>query len=305
MSEDLDATVRAARRWSDWASPRGLRTDTLPWRLWERAKTLVWDPADLDLSGDATAYAALPELARLGVANLVRGFMIGEEGVTLDVVPLLVAMADEGRIEEVMYLTTFAFEEAKHVDFFRRWVDAVGIDYARLDAAVAERLGTTGEVPGQRQGIFEAELPRVMRRLIGDHSPEAVLDASVTYNQFVEGCLAVAGYRVFDLWFEQFGTLSGLRRGLALVRRDESRHITYGTYLCRRLLAADPDLVEAATARLSQLHRAYEATAAGRAGYGSGDTLGSFGEFLDVQVRRRLALLWRRSPDLDLVPEEV
>jgi hypothetical protein len=27
-----------------YTSPVGFRTDTLPWRLWEKAKQLVWDP---------------------------------------------------------------------------------------------------------------------------------------------------------------------------------------------------------------------------------------------------------------------
>ena len=49
--------------------------------------------------------------------------MVGEESVTLDTLPLSLAVADEGRLEEVVYLSSFALEEAKHVDFFRRWFD--------------------------------------------------------------------------------------------------------------------------------------------------------------------------------------
>lgn len=45
---------------------------------------------------------------------------------TLDLLPLIMTIAKEGRIEEEMYLTTFLFEEAKHMEFFRHALDQVG-----------------------------------------------------------------------------------------------------------------------------------------------------------------------------------
>ena len=62
------------------------------------------------------------------LAGLANGFMVGEEGVTLDIMPLVFAIADEGRAEETLFLTQFAYEEAKHVDFFARWFKAIGAD---------------------------------------------------------------------------------------------------------------------------------------------------------------------------------
>ncbi len=41
-----------------------------------------------------------------------RVFMVGVEAVTLDIVPLLRFMSDQGRLEDTMYLTMFAMEEA-------------------------------------------------------------------------------------------------------------------------------------------------------------------------------------------------
>jgi ribonucleoside-diphosphate reductase beta chain len=293
-----------SRRAADWVSPRGLRQDILPWRLWEKAKKLVWDPADLDFSRDAEDFATMPEEHRYPVIGLARGFMVGEEGVTLDILPLIMATADQGRLEEVMYLTTFAFEEAKHVEFFRRWFDAVGIDLAQAEMAMAERMRARGiepPDPERRQGIFESEVPTTMRALLRDHSPWAFLNAAVTYNQFVEGCLAIAGYRVWARAFAHMGVLPGLRDGLALVQRDESRHIAYGTYLCRRIIAADPGLAEPAVQRLQDLHERYRATApdqgrAGRrpggdAGYGSPTP--TFPDYVAEQVEKRSQLLRR------------
>lgn len=293
-----------SRRATDWSSPKGLRHDILPWRLWEKAKRLVWDPADLDFSGDAADFARLPEEHRLGIIGLARGFMVGEEGVTLDILPLLMATADQGRLEEVMYLTTFAFEEAKHVDFFRRWFDAVGVDLAQAELAMTERMRARGVEPPdpeRRGGIFEFEVPTTMRALLSDHSPWAFLNAAVTYNQFVEGCLAIAGYRSWQEAFTRFGVLPGLRAGLTLVRRDESRHIAYGTYLCRRIIAAQPDLAERAVERLQALYESYQATAfrPRRSGDESsandsyGGRAARFPDFVREQVHQRTLLLRR------------
>jgi ribonucleoside-diphosphate reductase beta chain len=283
------------RCYNDFASPKGLRTDILPWRLWERAKQLAWDPATLDFSQDAKDWAGLPDEQRYMLIGLARGFMIGEEGVTLDILPLVMAMADEGRTEETMYLTTFAFEEAKHIEFFRRWFDAIGVDLNVTDPIMRERMRARGvQVPEPdepRDGLFEMELPRVMRRLLTDRSPEAFLDAGVTYNQFIEGCLAIAGYRVWSGMFDQFGILPGLREGLQFVQRDERRHIAYGTFLCRRIIASHPELFEFAAARMRELGAAVVGPPSGN-GY-AGGVYGPFAETAAKQVERRIAVMER------------
>ncbi|HVL80183.1 MAG TPA: R2-like ligand-binding oxidase [Actinomycetota bacterium] len=296
------------RAYTDWASPKGFRTDILPYRLWERARRLAWDPSDIDFSSDAADWASLPAEHRFMIAGLARGFMIGEESVTLDIMPLAIAVADEGRVEEAMYLTTFAYEEANHTDLFRRWFNAIGFDIEEMDSAFrarAEAAGLPIPAPDEpRTAMFESELPRVMRRLLVDRSPEAFLDAGVTYNQFVEGCLAISGYRLWSQMFEQFGVLSGLREGLTYVQRDERRHIAYGTYLCRRIIAAHPELFEFARTRMYELRDFYfdtqfpvltAARAVGNteiAGSASA-AVGPFQQQTMIQVERRVAVLER------------
>jgi ribonucleoside-diphosphate reductase beta chain len=83
-----------------------------------------------------------------------------------------------------------------------------------------------------------------MRRLDTDKSPQAILDASIIYNQLVEGVMAIAGYQRWDETFRELGKLPGLEAGLKLTQRDERRHIAYGTYLGRRVLAENPELWE-------------------------------------------------------------
>jgi ribonucleoside-diphosphate reductase beta chain len=157
-----------------------------------------------------------------------------------------------------MYLTTFAMEEAKHVDFFRRWFDETGIDDEAMNDILVERARGRGvEIDLDRdEGMFESELPKAMRAAAsGDDA--LILDASVTYNQFVEGCLALSGYTQWGEIFGAFGVLPGLQEGLRLIRKDEGRHITYGTYLCQRILAAHPELLDRATTRLAELQEMY------------------------------------------------
>src|SRR5688572_9945072 len=259
-SRTLQDVQNATRVYSDWSSTKGLRTDILPWRLWDKGKRLHWDPADIDFTQDATDWANLELEQQMVVAGLANGFMVGEEGVTLDIMPLVFAMADENRAEETMFLTQFCYEEAKHVDFFNRWFQAVGCDPLEMRKMQRERAKERGmrvQDEEQPNGLFESILPRIMRRLLTDRSPEAFLEASVTYNQFIEGCLTIAGYRMWGQMFDAFQVMPGLREGLGHIQADERRHIAYGTYLCRRIIAADHSLAEHAIDKLYELRDMY------------------------------------------------
>ena len=243
-----------------YRSTRGLDYESVPWKLWEKSKKLFWDPADIDFSQDAIDWQQMTDEERTLVALSARGFMVGEEAVTLDIVPLLRCMSDLGRLEDTMYLAMFTMEEAKHTEMFRRWFDAVGMDPASLDDLVRAQQAALGD---RRTGIFDGALTRVMRRLDTDRSPQAILDASIIYNQFVEGVLAIAGYQRWEETFRRIGKLPGLEAGLKLTQRDERRHIAYGTYLGRRLLAENPDLWEWFEQRWAKL------TASLTGGYGT------------------------------------
>src|SRR5215472_13080477 len=225
-----------------YRSTRGLDYESVPWKLWEKSKKLFWDPADLDFSQDAIDWQGMSDEERTLVALSARGFMVGDEAVTLDIVPLLRCMSDLGRLEDTMYLSMFAMEEAKHTEMFRRWFDAVGLDPASLDDLVRAQQAALGQRPGG--GLFDGALTRVMRRLDTDRSPKAILDATLIYNQLVEGVAAIAGYHRWEETFRRIGKLPGLEAGLKLTQRDERRHIAYGTYLARRIIAENPELWE-------------------------------------------------------------
>jgi len=245
-----------------YRSTRGLDYESVPWKLWEKSKKLFWDPADIDFSQDAIDWQEMSEEERTLVALSARGFMVGEEAVTLDIVPLLRCMSDLGASRTRCTCPCSPMEEAKHTEMFRRWFDAVGLDPASLDDLVLARQAV-GE---RRSGVFDGALTRVMRRLDTDKSPQAILDASIIYNQLVEGVMAIAGYQRWDQTFRRIGKLPGLEAGLKLTQRDERRHIAYGTYLGRRVLAENPELWEWLEKRWAKLTAGFSGGGYGAAG---------------------------------------
>ena len=212
---------------------RGVDRGSYPMQLFEKAKKFgVWNPADIDLSQDKADWERFTEDEKRVMLHLISLFVAGEEAVTLDLLPLIMVIAQEGRLEEEMFLTTFLWEEAKHVDFFDR---------------VLRNL--LGEIPDlshfhgdSYKTLFYDALPTAMNALRTDHSPEAQIRASMTYNMIVEGMLAETGYHTFFEMLEERDLMPGLRSGINYLKQDESRHIAYGLHLISRLLRAEPTL---------------------------------------------------------------
>src|SRR5438445_5743437 len=219
-------------------------------RLFQKAKRLgTWDPQTLALTRDATDWASFNDTERDFLLRTVALFQAGEEGVTNDLLPLIMAVADEGRIEEEIFLTSFLWEEAKHVEFFRRWLDVIGVHED------LEKFMT----PSYRR-LFVVELPAAMDALKTDRSTEAQIRASVTYNMIIEGVLAETGYHGFRESLEANGKMPGLLEGIRLVvARREPPHPV------RRLSPRSPD--QQLTRRVGSDEQAHER--ASRPGAGS------------------------------------
>lgn len=223
---------------------RGLNRDLPPMRLYEKAKKLgIWNPSEIDFTKDKQDWAGFTDEEKDLCLLLLSMFVAGEEAVTLDLLPLIQAIAEEGRIEEEMYLTTFLFEEAKHTDFFRRFMDEVadaGMDLSRFHG------------DNYRQLFYES-LPDALHALRSDPTPASQIRASVTYNMIVEGVLAETGYQAFFTMLERNDLCPGLRKGIGLLKQDESRHIAYGVYLLSRLVAEHPEEWDTLDAQMNSL----------------------------------------------------
>jgi len=216
-------------------SGKGLDRNSLPMRLWQKAKKYgIWNPSDIDFTQDAIDFKNLSEVETEFIMLTLSQFQAGEEAVTLDLLPLIMAIAKEGRLEEEMFLTSFLWEEAKHIDGFNRWINEV-TPYGGKEIE-------SNHVPSYKF-ILNQILPQALQALVDDPSPVNQVKASTTYNMIVEGVLAETGYYGLYKIVENHQIFPGLQTFVGKLKQDESRHIAYGIYLISRLVSENGDEV--------------------------------------------------------------
>ncbi|QKT05908.1 R2-like ligand-binding oxidase [Gordonia sp. X0973] len=222
----------------------GLHWDAFPLRLFTKGNAKTWNPADIDFGKEAADWHGLDDEQRRSACYLVAQFVAGEEAVTEDIQPFMSAMSAEGRFGDEMYLSQFCLEEAKHAQGFRLWMDAVGLT-DDLHPFVAEN-------PHYRK-LFYEELPQSLGILRDDPSPRNQVRASVTYNHVIEGSLALTGYFAWNKVCAENNILHGMQSLIGHISDDERRHMAWGTFTCRRHVAADDSLWEVVTERMGEL----------------------------------------------------
>lgn len=224
-------------------SKHGINRESLPFKLYEKAKKFGgWDPRDIDFSQDKKDWHTLSKEQQDSILRLVALFYSAEEAVTKDILPLIYAISKQGQFEEEMYLTTFLFEEAKHTDFFHLFLKEVGIE-RDLNSYHSEAY----------LNVFDNILPQTMEKLLVDQTPQTIADAAVVYNMFAEGILAETGYWNFYENLQDLKKLPGLLEGISYIKRDESRHIGFGTFLLQRLITEDEAMFDYIMNKLHQL----------------------------------------------------
>lgn len=211
----------------------GLNLESYPMKLWQKAKKFgTWDPNAIDFSQDKEDWKNFSDNERTFILNFLAQFQAGEEAVTLDLLPLIMALAKDGRLEEEIFLTSFLWEEAKHVEGFHRFITEVT---GKGGISLEDYL-----VPAYRQ-IFHEDLPNALNALTNNSNPVTMVKASVTYNMIVEGVLAETGYyQVFNT-FQENGLMPGMTEFFRKLQQDESRHVAFGIYLISRLIAENGD----------------------------------------------------------------
>jgi len=215
----------------------------LPMIDYHKAKDLMWDPRHIDCEQDRRDWAQMSGEERDLILRVGSLFLAGEEAVTHDLAPLLVAIRREGgHTEDEFFLATQIFEEAKHMEFFDRWFDEVVGEFD-LSLFLGESYAP----------IFYQVLPETLNRLLIDSSATAQVEASVVYHMIIEGVLAETGYHGFYQALKSRGLLPGLVQGLAYVQRDEARHIAFGVYFLQRHVRANPELWDVIEARMDEL----------------------------------------------------
>jgi ribonucleoside-diphosphate reductase beta chain len=208
----------------------GHRPDPVPRQLLRDGNAAFWNPDDINLTRDEADFAALSpgerRLTCLFVANLIA---VGESA-PQDLQPFVTAMATENRRHDETYLTQLVFEEAQHTQALRTWFDAVGM---------SDSLPWFTENGDVRRRIFLEELSWSLYALTDDHSPAAQIRAAVTHNHILEGCLRLTCYTAGAQICRSRGILPGLLRIIEHIAADERRHVAWGTFTCRRHVAAE------------------------------------------------------------------
>ena len=192
------------------------------YELWERQQ---WATQDIDFSRDRTDWHERiePEERYQRMYGL-SAFFIGEQRVTDELGPIMRACPTE---EQRIFLSTQIADEARHVRFFNRFYEEVGV----LEAEdLAGRLRATEQHLNESFGaLFDGMLKSRVDRLAAEpENTELLVEAITLYHMIIEGALALTGQHFIIEYNEDQKTLPGFVEGFQKVARDEHRHIAFG-----------------------------------------------------------------------------
>jgi ribonucleoside-diphosphate reductase beta chain len=217
------------------------------YNLWERQQ---WATQDLDFTQDRIDWhERIPEQERFQRMYGLSSFFIGEQKVAEELGPMMRAAPTE---EMRVFLCTQIADEARHVRFFNRFYDEVGV----LEATtLQDRLVETSEhVNPEFNELFDEMLKgRVDHLARQPDDLEALVEAITLYHMVIEGMLALTGQHFILQYNEQVGTLPGFVQGFNNIARDEHRHVAFGARFLRDMAAQDPKYAEAITRMLAEV----------------------------------------------------
>jgi ribonucleoside-diphosphate reductase beta chain len=201
--------------------------------LWERQN---WKAHEIDFSLDREHWVATPREAQEHTTWSLGSFYVGEERVTADLAPFLMA-APSGEIE--LFLSTQLVDEARHAAFFDRFgaeVMALSADDLRGRMHEVEQTLTS---PWRE--VFDDGLRDVANRIKANPDDfDLFVEGIAIYHMVVEGFLAVTGQTLIRDWMLEHGVYPGFCEGFGLVERDEHRHIAFGVRFLRDAIEQDP-----------------------------------------------------------------
>src|SRR3954465_15651140 len=203
------------------------------YRLWERQQ---WSVYALDFSQDRVDWhERIPPDERFQRMYGLSSFFVGEQRVEAELGPMMRAMPDE---DMRIFISTQIADEARHVAFFNRFYEEVGV----LEADTLQgRLDETAEHLNPEFGeLFDELLHERVDKLARDPDDyETLVEAITLYHMVAEGMLALTGQHFIIDYNERAGTLPGFVQGFTLVARDEHRHVAFGARFLRDMVRRD------------------------------------------------------------------
>jgi ribonucleoside-diphosphate reductase beta chain len=207
--------------------------------LWERQQ---WRTQDIDFTQDRIDWhERIPEEERFQRMYGLSSFFIGEQKVAEELGPIMRAAPTE---EMRMFLCTQIADEARHVAFFNRFYDEVGVlEAGNLHDRLAE---TSAHLNPNFSTLFDDMLKsRVDRLATEPEDLETMVEAITLYHMVIEGMLALTGQHFIISYNEDNGTLPGFVEGFNNVARDEHRHVAFGARFLREMAQRDPRYADA------------------------------------------------------------
>ena len=217
------------------------------YNLWERQQ---WATQDIDFTQDRIDWhERIPEEERFQRMYGLSSFFIGEQKVAEELGPMMRAAPTE---EMRVFLCTQIADEARHVRFFNRFYDEVGI----LEADTLQgRLAETSEhVNTEFDQLFDEMLrSRVDRLARHPEDLEMLVEAVTLYHMVIEGMLALTGQHFILQYNEEVGTLPGFVEGFNNIARDEHRHVAFGARFLREMTQEDSRYGDAITRTMAEV----------------------------------------------------
>src|SRR3954452_7910741 len=216
------------------------------YQLWERQQ---WRTQDLDFTKDREDWHGFPADERFQRMYGLSSFFIGEQRVADELGPMMRAAPTE---EMRIFLCTQIADEARHVAFFNRFYDEVGV--LEADSLEGRLEETSAHLNPQFNVLFDEMLKgRVDRLARAPEDLETLVEAVTLYHMIIEGMLALTGQHFIISYNEENGTLPGFVKGFNNVARDEHRHVAFGARFLREMAQADTRYGEAITRVLTEV----------------------------------------------------
>ena len=231
--EDFQATRDPAVMASADAGEVNLLGYAELYHLWERQQ---WATQDIDFTQDRIDWhERIPPDERFQRMYGLSSFFIGEQKVADELGPIMRAAPDE---EMRIFLCTQIADEARHVAFFNRFYEEVGV--LEADDLGGRLSETSAHLSPNFVTLFDEMLHSRVDRLAREPEDlETLVEAITLYHMVIEGMLALTGQHFIINYNEDQGTLPGFVQGFNNVARDEHRHVAFGARFLRDMAQRD------------------------------------------------------------------
>ena len=243
---DLTASSDPALMESADRGEANLLSYTQLYHLWERQQ---WATQDIDFTQDKIDWIEkIPPDERFQRMYGLSSFFVGEQRVTSELGPMMRAAPTE---EMRLFLSTQIADEARHVAFFNRFYEEVGVlESDNLQDRLAE---TSDHLNPKFHSLFDEMLKSRVDRLAQEpEDVETLVEAVTLYHMVIEGMLALTGQHFIITYNEEAGTLPGFVEGFNNVARDEHRHVAFGARFLREMAQTDERYREAIVRTLGE-----------------------------------------------------